>query len=140
MSGATHQKQQVTDGEQIDLKIPPEQKPKSGNFPKKDPMAFLIPLYDSYAAPSRAENQENPRMSPIVSAIETLPERMLLIIPGIDIIVHEQLAFVERVKKEIQERGLDKKGRMCEAKVVDDAFHGWLEREWPNNFKRQLLM
>jgi acetyl esterase/lipase len=88
-------------------------------------MAFMIPLYDSYPAPVRAENINNPRMSPIIAEVEKLPERMLLIVPAIDILVHEQLTFVERVKKEITEQGLH--GRECEAKVVDGAFHGWLE-------------
>ena len=48
---------------------------------------------------------ENPRLSPIVADIDTLPENMLLIIPAIDILLHEQLTFVERVKKDLLDRG-----------------------------------
>lgn len=91
-------------------------------------MSVFLPLFDSYAGPGRAKNMANPHLSPIVSEVENLPRRMLLIVPAIDILVHEQLAFVERVRREIAERGLDKaEGRSCEAKVIEGAFHGWLE-------------
>lgn len=51
---------------------------------------------------------------------------MLLIIAGIDILAHEQLIFVDRIRKDIDER--DKGGRRrVEAKVYDKGFHGWLE-------------
>jgi hypothetical protein len=57
---------------------------------------------------------------------------MLLIIAGIDILLHEQLMFVERVKRDLAERGQDGKRRV-EGKVFENGFHGWLER------KKQLL-
>ena len=91
-------------------------------------MAVFLPLFDSYAGPVRGEDMSNPRLSPIVSDVQKLPPRMLLIVPSIDILVHEQLTMAERVASEISEKGLDKsEGRSCEAKVIEGAFHGWLE-------------
>lgn len=112
---------------QIDLRIPSADKPKPVNFPKKDPLEFLMPLFDAYARPARAKNMENPRFAPILSDISALPEDMLLIIAGIDILAHEQLTFVERVKKDIVHKG-EERNRRIEAKVYDEGFHGWLER------------
>jgi hypothetical protein len=87
-----------------------------------------MPLFDAYARPARAENMENPRFAPILADINKLPNDMLLIIPGIDILAHEQLVFVERVKKDIADRGED--GRRIVGKLYDKGFHGWLEREY----------
>lgn len=113
---------------QLELRMPPWEKPRPEDFPKSDPMSVFLPLFDSYAGPVRAKNMTNPRMSPILADVEKLPERMLLIVPALDILVHEQLSFVERVKKEINENGLDEsEGRSCEALYLEGAFHGWLE-------------
>lgn len=89
---------------------------------------MLMPLFDAYAEPARAKNLANPRFAPILSDISKLPNDMLLIIAGIDILAHEQLTFVERVKKDIEEKGED--GRRIEAKMYDKGFHGWLECEY----------
>jgi acetyl esterase/lipase len=110
----------------MDLRIPPWEKPRPDNFPKNDPMSVFLPLYDSYAGPERSSNMSNPRLSPIVSEIENLPPRMLMVVPSIDILVHEQLTMAERVSREIKEKGLDEE-RSCEARIVEGAFHGWLE-------------
>ncbi|KAF6813525.1 lipase esterase family [Colletotrichum sojae] len=112
----------------VDLRPRPEKKPRPANLPATDPMSFMLPLYDSYAAPAKAENWENPRMSPCLSREESLPERMLLVVAAIDITVHEQLTFVERVKREREEKGKD--GGTFEASYVEDAFHGCLEALW----------
>lgn len=69
---------------------------------------------------------DDPRLSPIVAPLEKLPKRIMLHVPSIDILVHEQLVFAERVKREIEERGLGGE-RVCEAKVLEGTFHGWLE-------------
>jgi acetyl esterase/lipase len=112
----------------MDLRFKPEEKPKPAHFPKKDPAVVLFPLMDAYAAPARAVNMDNPRLSPIVSKLETLPENMLLVVPAIDILVHEQLTFVERVKEEIERDLVEgKKGRRVEALVIEKGFHGWVE-------------
>jgi acetyl esterase/lipase len=118
------QDQELTN--QIDLRTPSAEKPKPPNFPSKDPLEFLMPLFDAYAQPARAENMDNPRYAPVLSDIDMLPDKMLLIVAGIDILAHEQLTFVERVKKDITDRGQDGKKRI-ECKVYDKGFHGWLE-------------
>ncbi|KAL0940432.1 lipase esterase family [Colletotrichum truncatum] len=109
----------------LDLRPKPEEKPRPAGLPAKDPLSFMLALYDSYAAPSKAENMDNPRLSPYLAREETLPERMVLVVAGIDITVHEQLTFVERVKKEREEKGKD--GGSVEAFYVEDLFHGCLE-------------
>ncbi|WYZ37095.1 hypothetical protein EsH8_II_000601 [Colletotrichum jinshuiense] len=109
----------------VDLRPRPQDKPRPAGFPARDPMAFLQPLYDSYAAPTRARDPDDPRMSPCLAREEALPERMLLVVPAVDILVHEQLAFVERVKREREEKG--KPADTVEALYLEDAFHGWLE-------------
>jgi hypothetical protein len=66
-------------------------------------------------------------MSPAIASIETLPEHMLLVVPGTDILVHEQLKFVERVKDEIaRDPAIAHAGRRVEALFVERGFHGYL--------------
>jgi hypothetical protein len=116
---------------QVDLRLSPMDKPKPPAFPKKDPMAVLLPLFDSYPSAARAENMDNPRLSPIVSHIDKLPQDMFLVIAGIDILLHEQLTFVERVKRDFERKGISEAERRIVGKVYDKGFHGWLEREFP---------
>lgn len=64
-----------------------------------------------------------------MAEVEHLPEHMLLIVPSIDILVHEQLTFVERIKTNLG-NGSDAgtENRSCNALVLDGgAFHGFLE-------------
>lgn len=66
-------------------------------------------------------------MSPAIASIETLPENMLLVVPGTDILVHEQLTFVERVRDEIAHHPrMSHAGRRVEALFVEKGFHGYL--------------
>lgn len=111
--------------DQIDLRVPSAEKPKPPNFPKKDPLEILMPLFDAYAQPARTKNMASPRFAPTLSDISKLPNDMLLIIAGIDILALEQLTFVERVKKDIEARGENE--RRIEANVYDKGFHGCLE-------------
>lgn len=111
----------------VDLRPRPEDKPRPAAFPKRDPMSFMQLLYDSYAAPSREKDLDNPRLSPCLAREETLPERMLLVVAAVDILVQEQLTFVERVRREREDKG--KPGGSVEAVYVEEAFHGWLEGE-----------
>lgn len=67
-------------------------------------------------------------MSPAIKPIENLPANLLLIIPSIDILLHEELTFVERVKKEIRDAGLENE-RAVEGVTFEKAFHGWFECE-----------
>ncbi|KAK2038017.1 hypothetical protein LZ31DRAFT_559972 [Colletotrichum somersetense] len=71
----------------IDLRLRPEDKLRPANFPKRDAMTSMQPLYDSYAAPPKAKDLDIPRMSPFLASEEAVPERMLLVVAGIDILV-----------------------------------------------------
>ena len=108
----------------IDLRISPDQKPKSGGIPKKDPAEVLIPLFDSYPAKARLTNMENPRLNPIVADRKTLPEKMMMVVPGTDILVVEQLAFAKRVNAE--DEGDMGEGRV-EVVFKEKLFHGFGE-------------
>ncbi|KAF2195126.1 alpha/beta-hydrolase [Zopfia rhizophila CBS 207.26] len=109
----------------VDFRLKPEQKPKPPSFPTSDPLAFLLPMYDAYAGPSRQANLTNPRLNPIIAEKEFLPQNILLIVPGIDILVHEQLSLVERIREELEREGGSES--RVEAKVIENAFHGWIE-------------
>lgn len=105
----------------------PSEKPKPKDMPSDPLSVFLLPLIDSYAAPARAANLKNPRFSPYVTSVETLPESMLLVVAHLDILVHEQLTFVERVKEEWSKTP-GSEGKKIEALYVEKpmAFHGYL--------------
>ncbi|KAF2796571.1 alpha/beta-hydrolase [Melanomma pulvis-pyrius CBS 109.77] len=109
----------------LDFRIKPEEKPKPPHFPTRDPTAFLLPLFDAYAGLSRAENLANPRLNLIVADKATLPGEVLFVVAGIDILLHEQLTFVQRVEAELEREG--NTGQRIEALVVEKGFHGWLE-------------
>ncbi|CAG9976197.1 unnamed protein product [Clonostachys byssicola] len=115
----TSLKASVTFYASIDLRIPPWEKPKPARFPKTDPLAFLLPLFDSYPGPVRASHAGDPRMSPVIARGETLPPRMLMAIPAIDILVGEQQELAERLNAE-------QPGRV-EVYVEPEGFHGYLE-------------
>jgi acetyl esterase/lipase len=122
----------------IDLRLAPGDKPFGPTDAKpgyqadkpttvmKDPLRFLLPLWDSYPGPVRAANLDNPRMSPVLGKIDQLPDNILLVIPEIDILVHEQTVLIERLK---HEAARDKKyvGRKYKAIYEPEGFHGWLE-------------
>jgi hypothetical protein len=88
-------------------------------------MTIMLPLFDSYAGPVRAQNIENPRLNPILAKLDTLPEDILLIIPTVDILLHEQLTFVERLKKETAEDPKKHSNRRLETLMIEGQFHGW---------------
>lgn len=113
---------------QIDFRAPPWEKPKPLNFPTKDPLRFLMPLFDAYAGPVRERTGTDERLNIIFKDIDEIPRNVLFIVAGIDIVAHEALTFIENVKSELQTRngGGD---RRLEAMVFDKGFHGWLERE-----------
>lgn len=113
---------------QMDLRLKPEQKPKPENFPTTDPLAFALPLFDAYAGPVRAETLEDLRLNPILKDIDDIPKNVLLICAGIDILLHEQLTFMERIREDAKSRNVDQ-DRKFESMVFDKGFHGWLERE-----------
>lgn len=110
----------------LDLSIPPWSKPKPPNFPAKDPTEFLMPLYDAYAAGCVENRKNDARLSPMFKPAEDLPRDLLLIVPAIDILLHEQLSFVERLKRDV-EGGRAGTGGRVESMVFEKGFHGWLE-------------
>ncbi|KAG5798321.1 hypothetical protein H9Q69_002647 [Fusarium xylarioides] len=107
----------------IDFRLSPWEKLHPDNMPKNDPAKVFLPLFDAYAAPVRAKNFEDPRLSPILSEKETLPERVLLVVPGIDILVAEQTEFAKRINNE------DGKIEVQRVEILHekDLFHGYLE-------------
>lgn len=119
-------KASVTFYASINLQLSPLEKPRPANFPKRDPAQFLLPLFDSYPGPVREREFNNPRMSPYLARLEDLPESMLLVVPAVDILVHEQLTFAERLKSEIVN---DPKyaDRRVETLYVEKGFHGYLQ-------------
>ena len=49
---------------------------------------------------------------------------MCFIIAAVDILLHEQLTFTERLSKEIEAEG---GARRLQRRVFKEGFHGWLE-------------
>jgi hypothetical protein len=119
---------------QVDLRLTPNQKPKPANYPKHDPLSFLLPLFDSYVAPTRPASTHNPTLNPIVASLSDLPLRMLLVVPTIDILLNEQLKFVERLREDMEkERGNGIRGprRDVQVMIFEECLHGWLECKMP---------
>jgi acetyl esterase/lipase len=112
----------------VNFRQRPQEKPIPPNYPKKDPLSFLLPMFDAYAGPNRERDWDNPRLNTCVADTMTLPKDMLFIVAGIDILMHEQLILVQGIKKELELEG--NTDRSVEAKVWDKGFHGWLECEY----------
>lgn len=87
---------------------------------------MLMPLFDSYASGCEEGRNIDPRLSPIFRSAQDLPHELLLIIPAIDILLHEQLSFVERLKQEAK-ASADEHGGRIETMVFEKGFHGWLQ-------------
>ncbi|KAI1042409.1 hypothetical protein LB505_004407 [Fusarium chuoi] len=107
----------------IDFRLSPWEKPLPANMPKNDPAKVFLPLFDAYAAPARSKHFEDPRLSPVLSQMESLPERILLVVPGIDILVAEQTEFAERINNDDGIREVQR----VEILHEKDLFHGYLE-------------
>ncbi|KAL1962125.1 hypothetical protein VTN77DRAFT_592 [Rasamsonia byssochlamydoides] len=115
----------VTAYSPVDLRIPPRQKPKPDSFPKVDPLGWCTDLFDAYVASTRPASVTDARLNPILAQLDDLPHDMLFIIPTLDILVEEQLSFVDRLRKDMDAR---KDGdRKVEARLFDKCLHGWLE-------------
>ncbi|KAL3959620.1 hypothetical protein ACCO45_004737 [Purpureocillium lilacinum] len=108
----------------LDLRLSPDEKPRPPGFPTSDPLSVLVPLFDAYMAGARRAHIDDARLSPVLARRETLPERILLVVPAVDILYAEQMAFAERVNHEDEREG--RSGRV-ETMVVDGMFHGYLE-------------
>ena len=87
-------------------------------------MQVFLPLFDCYAGPIRSKNMENPRLSPIIAPLDKLPENMLLIIPTMDILLDEQVIFIQRVQEEAS-RDPRYANRRYESLLMEKQIHGW---------------
>ncbi|KAJ5819338.1 hypothetical protein N7474_004929 [Penicillium riverlandense] len=132
-------KASVTFDAPVDLRLPPWEKPKPINFPAKDPLAFILPLMDAYAGPEREKYRDSPLLHPILADIESLPRNILFFGAKVDILLHEQLVFIDRIKEEAaafnrkirpsngsQGNAIDEAYHI-ECEFFEDQFHGWLE-------------
>jgi len=87
-------------------------------------MQVFVPLFDAYASSVRSKNLDNPRLSPILASLEKLPENILLIIPTMDILLHEQTTFIQRIKEDAS-KDSTYAGRRYEALFMEKQMHGW---------------
>ncbi|ODH27796.1 hypothetical protein ACO22_04072 [Paracoccidioides brasiliensis] len=118
----------------VDLRIPPWVKPKPPGFPPYDPLSFLLPLFDVYADSAQSRRLEDPLLNPILADIRTLPRKMLFIVAGADILLHEVTNFVERLQREAELLNskeidmADSTGRYeIQSMVFEGQVHGWLD-------------
>lgn len=116
----------VTSYAVMEQRISPAEKPIPDSMPKYDPLRCMIPLFDAYGVQSRASHYDDPRLSPILAHRETLPDRILMMIAGVDILLEEQTAFAQRINAD-DERDGHSSGPRIEAVVEPECFHGWLE-------------
>ena len=88
-----------------------------------------MPLFDAYAGPVRDSTKHDARLNPILVDINDVPNHVLFFVAGIDILTHEELAFIDRLQRETElETTCDPK--RYEKIVFDNGFHGWLERQF----------
>lgn len=131
---------------QVDLRLPPWEKPKPPGFPAKGPLEFLLPLMDAYAGPDRQRNLENTLLHPILADISSLPRNMLFVVPRVDILLHEQTLFIQRLEEEATvinrqisqsqnteytrkkpSEGIALGPYQIKSMFFDGQIHGWLE-------------
>ena len=110
----------------LDLRSEPGKKPRPTALPKNDPAAPMFPLFDSYATEARKQHFHDPRLSPMIAERYTLPEKILLVVPGLDILVHEQMEFADWKNTEDMQEG--RITPRIEVLYDAKAFHGYLER------------
>lgn len=79
---------------------------ETGYFSKARSFLALLPLFDTYP---QVEKRDDPRLSPFYAGLDVLPQDMLFVVSGIDILVHEQVTMVDWLNKEIEDRKRDRK-------------------------------
>ncbi|KAH6644011.1 lipase/esterase family protein [Boeremia exigua] len=107
----------------VDLRLRPRDKVRPEGFPARNPLAVLEPLFDAYAGTEREGNSGDARCHPVLAGSEDLPEDLLFVCAGIDILLHEQTVLVERLDRERTERG----DGAVDVMVVEKGFHGFIE-------------
>lgn len=101
-------------------------------------MAFLQPLFDTYAGPNRVRDIDNPLLHPTLADINTLPQNMLFIVGGADILRDETTSTTEKLETEAeainQSRQVSKttdtpdgSAIVVRTDVYEGQIHGWLE-------------
>ncbi|KAF1848320.1 alpha/beta-hydrolase [Cucurbitaria berberidis CBS 394.84] len=109
----------------VDARLKAEEKPVPLKFPTIDLLSFLMPMYDVYGGTNRTQHLRDPRLHSTLAKREVLPDNMLFVVAGIDILLHEQLVMAERLKKEM---GNDGDGhRQAHVLLIENGFHGFLE-------------
>ncbi|KAK3639741.1 hypothetical protein LTR56_012318 [Elasticomyces elasticus] len=104
----------------VDLRIPPWQKRKPAGFPRFDITFPLQTLFDLYASQAReAGYAEDPRLSPTLADPGELPDDILMIVPTLDILLDEQLAFAEKLRQ-CEDKGV-------ELKLFEGQLHGFID-------------
>lgn len=98
-------------------------------------MAFLQPLFDAYAGPNRVRDIDSPLLHPTLASISTLPQNMLFVVGGTDILRDETTSMTERLKAEAKAinqsrkvaRTPDGTDIFVRTDVYEGQIHGWLE-------------
>ncbi|KAK3115319.1 hypothetical protein LTR53_005446 [Teratosphaeriaceae sp. CCFEE 6253] len=104
----------------VDLRVPPWEKRKPAGFPKFDVSLPLQPLFDLYASEARKSGYaKSPRLSTILADPATLPDEVLMIVPTMDILLDEQLAFAERLR--------ECEGKKVEVRLFEGQLHGFID-------------
>ncbi|KAK3115888.1 hypothetical protein LTR53_004332 [Teratosphaeriaceae sp. CCFEE 6253] len=104
----------------VDLQVPPWEKRKPAGFPKFDVSLPLQPLFDLYASEARKSGYaKSPRLSPILADPSTLPDEVLMIVPTMDILLDEQLAFAERLR--------ECEGKKVEVRLFEGQLHAFID-------------
>lgn len=111
----------------LDALTPPWEKPRPDDMPPNF-LSFMEELFASYPGPDRAITGKSPRMNPKLAPLHTLPNRMLIVMPRLDILCKEILDFGARVDEECKQTGGTEHSLHIEC--VPDAFHGYLERKF----------
>lgn len=95
---------------------------------------------DAYAGPERVKYIENPLLHPILADIEDLPRNMMFVGGKVDILLHEQMNFVQRLEEEVEvikqkaktsvdaRRDPARGEYHIQSEFCDNQIHGWLER------------
>ncbi|CAM1510582.1 Fc.00g009170.m01.CDS01 [Cosmosporella sp. VM-42] len=111
----------------IDLRLKPGDKPRPEGFPKIDPLGVFLPLFDAYASQARERQMDNPRLNPTLIEREDLPEKIFMVVPQMDILVDEQVAFANRINGEDGNDEAFEGPPRVELLFENEGFHGYLE-------------
>lgn len=123
----------------VDFRLPPWDKPKPPDFPAVDPLSFLQPLFDAYAGPNRARDMGNSLLHPTLADLSVLPQNVLFVVGGADILRDETVKMAERLEQEAKASNRERKmdtpdepdGRatVVRMNVAEGQIHGWTECE-----------